>query len=332
MSDYSNAHDITRLTGSPPSFVGHDSTVDLFERVRKNPNLVICVDEVDRAHPKVIEFFIKLREQGIHKDHQGRTVDFRNVTFVYTSNVTEHVDMNAFRGFTNDKKLRRLIEILIRREKPEHFPPAFLNGMTDIVRFNEFSEKGKILIVEKIWNKWRKIFNNGDAKIDVKLSPEVIEWLAQNSEGGSAAKIMQIIRSEVLRYVKDMNYKKGDLIDVELNPAAGMDEPPFTILVRDDLRDLNLSDLEVALREREQLEDISTVLRRASDDVEVRRLTNDEMDEIIQNEDSLPNMDLNNLKPEEASETTIDTTSKLNSVLKDRNQPPVETTPVRQSE
>ena len=287
MSDYKNAHDITRLTGAPPSFVGFDSKVDLNERVRKNPHLVICVDEVDRAHPDVIEFFMKLREQGVHKDQQGREVDFRGVTFVYTSNATENIDTQILNRITEPKKRRAFLEVLLRKEKPEKFQEAFLNGMTDIIRFDHFTEKGKILVTDKIWNKWRKMINRM-ANIDVILKPEVVEYLAANSEGGNAAKVTQIIRSEIISPIKEMSYKRGDLIDIELNTSGGVHDSPFTINVREVLRDLNGDELTDLLIERELSTDIHEVLERTPEDQLPVPMTLDEMDEAIKAEREKP--------------------------------------------
>lgn len=281
MGDYKNDIDIKRLTGAPPSYAGYDDTVDIIEKVRKNPQLVICVDEVDLAHNDVIDFFMKLREEGIYKDNKGRQVDFRGVTFVYTSNVTENIDPKILKRITDPKKRRTMLEILIRKEKPSKFKEAFLNGMTDIIRFDHFTEKGKILVTDRIWTKLRNSINRS-AKIDVILKPEVVEYLAKNSEGGNAAKIQQIIRAEVISRLKEISYKRGDLIDIELAQNAGPHDPPFNIVIRKDLREVQGDELTQKLIEREEGLNLDEILERTPDEQLPQPMSLDEMDQAIQ--------------------------------------------------
>ena len=145
MSEYMEAHSVSRLIGSPPGYVGYDEGGQLTEAVRRRPYQIVLFDEVEKAHPDVFNALLQLLDDGRLTDGQGRTVDFSNTVVVLTSNVgTQYLQARAlgFGGGRNDAA--RAAEEAAARERVlralrESFRPEFLNRIDEIVVFGSLS-------------------------------------------------------------------------------------------------------------------------------------------------------------------------------------------------
>ena len=138
MSEYMEKFNVSRLVGSPPGYVGYEEGGQLTEKVRRNPYSVVLFDEVEKAHPDVLNMLLQILEEGKLTDSFGRQVDFRNTIILLTSNVgAERLKKGATMGFTapdDEQDYERMKENLTEEAK-KIFRPEFLNRFDDIVVF-----------------------------------------------------------------------------------------------------------------------------------------------------------------------------------------------------
>src|SRR5690606_16579587 len=133
MSEYSEKHAVARLIGSPPGYVGYEEGGQLTEAVRRRPYSVVLLDEVEKAHPETFDILLQVLDDGRLTDGQGRTVDFRNVILVMTSNLGSQ--------FLTDTTLepsaqRESVLGMVRQA----FKPEFLNRLDEIVVFDALTK------------------------------------------------------------------------------------------------------------------------------------------------------------------------------------------------
>jgi ATP-dependent Clp protease ATP-binding subunit ClpB len=133
MSEYQEKHTVSRLIGAPPGYVGYEEAGQLTEAVRRRPYAVVLFDEIEKAHPEVLNVMLQLLDDGRLTDGKGRTVDFKNTVVIMTSNVGSHlIAERAVRGNVDiDEGLRRQLTDALR----EHFKPEFLNRVDEIIFF-----------------------------------------------------------------------------------------------------------------------------------------------------------------------------------------------------
>ncbi|ODS54477.1 MAG: ATP-dependent chaperone ClpB [Acidobacteria bacterium SCN 69-37] len=134
MSEYQEKHTVSRLIGAPPGYVGYEEAGQLTEAVRRRPYAVVLFDEIEKAHPEVLNVMLQLLDDGRLTDGKGRTVDFKNTVIIMTSNVGSHlIAERAARGETDiDEGMRRQLTEALR----QHFRPEFLNRVDDIIFFH----------------------------------------------------------------------------------------------------------------------------------------------------------------------------------------------------
>jgi ATP-dependent Clp protease ATP-binding subunit ClpB len=134
MSEYQEKHAVSRLIGAPPGYVGYEEAGQLTEAVRRRPYAVVLFDEIEKAHPDVLNVMLQLLDDGRLTDGRGRTVDFKNTVVIMTSNVGSHlIAERAARGETViDEGIRRQLQDALR----QHFKPEFLNRVDDIIFFH----------------------------------------------------------------------------------------------------------------------------------------------------------------------------------------------------
>lgn len=133
MSEYLESHSVSRLIGAPPGYVGYDQGGQLTEAIRRRPYSVVLLDEIEKAHPDVLNVLLQVLDDGRLTDGQGRTVDFSNVIIIMTSNVAADLTTRYATAQEPERgKLRTEIDQILRRQ----FKPEFLNRIDDIVIFN----------------------------------------------------------------------------------------------------------------------------------------------------------------------------------------------------
>jgi ATP-dependent Clp protease ATP-binding subunit ClpB len=169
MSEYSERHSVARLIGAPPGYVGYEEGGQLTEAVRRRPYSVVLLDEVEKAHEQTFDVLLQLLDDGRLTDGQGRTVDFRNVILVMTSNLGS--DFLIDPTMTADAKRDAVMAAVHRTFKPE-----FLNRLDDVVIFDPLSTEDLARIVELQVTMLTKRL--GDRRISLAVTPAAREWLA----------------------------------------------------------------------------------------------------------------------------------------------------------
>ncbi|MBE3071707.1 MAG: AAA family ATPase, partial [Acidobacteria bacterium] len=146
MSEYQEKHTVSRLIGAPPGYIGYDEAGQLTEAIRRRPYAVVLFDEIEKAHPEVLNVLLQLLDDGRLTDAKGRTVDFKNTVVIMTSNLgSQHIAERATRGATDlDEGTRRLVLDALRA----HFPPEFLNRIDEVVFFHPLGRAHLKRIVE----------------------------------------------------------------------------------------------------------------------------------------------------------------------------------------
>ncbi|HVT47790.1 MAG TPA: ATP-dependent chaperone ClpB [Vicinamibacterales bacterium] len=137
MSEYQEKHTVSRLIGAPPGYVGYEEAGQLTEAVRRRPYAVVLFDEIEKAHPEVLNVMLQLLDDGRLTDGKGRTVDFKNTVVIMTSNVGSHtIAERAARGEVDlTEGVRRDLTEALR----QHFKPEFLNRIDEIIFFHALS-------------------------------------------------------------------------------------------------------------------------------------------------------------------------------------------------
>ncbi|AOZ73144.1 ATP-dependent chaperone ClpB [Boudabousia tangfeifanii] len=169
MSEYSEKHSVSRLVGAPPGYVGYDEGGQLTEAVRRRPYSVVLLDEVEKAHPEVFDILLQVLDDGRLTDGQGRTVDFRNVILILTSNLGSQflVDQNR----TAEEKHEAVMSTVRAAFKPE-----FLNRLDEVLVFEPLSRDELTQIVTLQLAGMEKRL--ADRRISLEVSEDAKAWLA----------------------------------------------------------------------------------------------------------------------------------------------------------
>jgi ATP-dependent Clp protease ATP-binding subunit ClpB len=146
MSEYQEKHTVSRLIGAPPGSIGYDEGGQLTEAVRRRPYSVVLFDEIEKAHHDVFNTLLQLLDDGRLTDGQGRTVDFKNVIVIMTSNIGSHRILE-YKGAFEGESYRRMKETVLD-ELRASFRPEFLNRLDEIIVFHALSEQDLKKIVE----------------------------------------------------------------------------------------------------------------------------------------------------------------------------------------
>jgi type VI secretion system protein VasG len=148
MSEYQEAHSVSGLKGSPPGYVGYGEGGVLTEAVRRNPYSVVLLDEVEKAHPDVMELFFQVFDKGVMDDAEGREIDFKNTIIILTSNVASSAMMNACLNKSSDElPAPAALEELIRPHLMKQFKPAFL-GRLKVIPFYPIADDVLVKIID----------------------------------------------------------------------------------------------------------------------------------------------------------------------------------------
>ncbi|MFE5307755.1 ATP-dependent chaperone ClpB [Isoptericola sp. NPDC056605] len=224
MSEYSEKHSVSRLVGAPPGYVGYEEGGQLTEAVRRRPYSVVLLDEVEKAHPEVFDILLQVLDDGRLTDGQGRTVDFRNVILVLTSNLGSQFLVDPA---LDDDARREAVMAAVRAS----FKPEFLNRLDDVVIFDALNveELGEIVDLQVAAFAKRL----ADRRITVDVTPAAREWLAL--EGFDPAYGARPLRRLVQREIGDRLAKEllsgavsdGGTVVVDLDPdASGLSVTP----------------------------------------------------------------------------------------------------------
>lgn len=191
MSEYKEAHSISKLIGSPPGYVGYEDNTNVFEEIRNKPYSVLILDEIEKAHTNIINLFLQILDEGKAKNSKGKVVRFDNVVIIMTSNVGFH-EINV--GFNNkNTKISRL---------NDNFSIPFMNRVDKVICFNSLNEEDILKIVRMQLKEFKDKYSD---KIKIRISKEVENEIVSlsNYEEYGARKIAKIIKDKIETIVID---------------------------------------------------------------------------------------------------------------------------------
>ncbi|MEO6471171.1 MAG: ATP-dependent chaperone ClpB [Aeromicrobium sp.] len=217
MSEYSEKHSVSRLVGAPPGYVGYDEGGQLTEAVRRRPYSVVLLDEVEKAHPEVFDILLQVLDDGRLTDGQGRTVDFRNVILVLTSNLGSRFLSDS--ALSEDDKRDAVMEVVKASFKPE-----FLNRLDEIVMFDALGTEELAHIVDlQIDALGKRLVGR---RINLEVTDAAREWLALTgwdpAYGARPLRrlVQQSIGDKLAKALLAGEVRDGDTVVVDREPDA----------------------------------------------------------------------------------------------------------------
>ena len=165
MSEYMEKFSVSRLIGSPPGYVGYEEGGQLTEAVRRNPYSIVLFDEIEKAHPEVLNLLLQILDDGRVTDSNGRTVDFKNTIIIMTSNLGSEYILDG----NTDK---------VMEEVKRHFRPEFINRIDEVIVFNALTKDNIRKILDKIIGEIENRLKDDD--IHIKLTDKAKDYLVDN--------------------------------------------------------------------------------------------------------------------------------------------------------
>ncbi|GAB3989957.1 ATP-dependent chaperone ClpB [Actinoallomurus acanthiterrae] len=228
MSEYAEKHSVARLVGAPPGYVGYEEGGQLTEAVRRRPYCVVLLDEVEKAHPEVFDVLLQVLDDGRLTDGQGRTVDFRNVILIMTSNLGSQflVDPALDNGAKRDAVLNTV---------RASFKPEFLNRLDDVIIFDALSTEELTKIVDlQIDRLARRL---ADRRLTLTVTDAASEWLAMTGYDPAygARPLRRLVQSAIGdQLAKELlagDIRDGDevIVDLDLGSDTLTVKPAVTV-------------------------------------------------------------------------------------------------------
>jgi len=220
MSEYAERHAVARLIGAPPGYVGYDQGGQLTEAVRRRPYSVVLLDEVEKAHPDAFDVLLQVLDDGRLTDGQGRTVDFRNVLLVMTSNLGSAYLVDPL---TSPEVKRASVLASVR----EHFKPEFLNRLDEIVVFRALTPADLVPVVElQLARLARRL---ADRRVTMSVTDGAKRWLAEQGYDPAygARPLRRLVSSAVgdrlARALLGGQVRDGDAVTVDIDIDTDID-------------------------------------------------------------------------------------------------------------
>lgn len=221
MSEYMEKHAVARLIGAPPGYVGYEEGGVLTEAVRRRPYQVILFDEVEKAHPDVFNIMLQILDDGRLTDSKGRTVDFRNVMIILTSNLGSDIIAALPDDQTAETGRTQVMEIV-----RQAFRPEFLNRLDEIILFGRLTRKNMDQIVKIQMAGLQKVLQA--RQMGIILTEDAVEWLAEKGYdpvyGARPLKrvIQSYLQNPLAALLLEGKIKDGDHIKIGAQPEGGL--------------------------------------------------------------------------------------------------------------
>ncbi|MCH8218339.1 MAG: ATP-dependent Clp protease ATP-binding subunit, partial [Planctomycetes bacterium] len=215
MSEFMEKHNVSRLVGAPPGYVGYEEGGQLTERIRRRPYAVVLLDEIEKAHPDIYNMLLQIMDEGHLTDSFGRSIDFKNVILIMTSNIGAELIKNQG-GFGFGKKgpesdFDRMKEVL-HKEVERHFRPEFINRLDETIVFRPLTRENLTNIVEfELAKVFKRLTEHG---LHLELTDQAKEFLIDkgyNPEFGARP-----LRRAIENYIEDPlseSFLAGDFKD-----------------------------------------------------------------------------------------------------------------------
>lgn len=201
MSELSEAHTIARLIGAPPGYVGYEDGGLLTDKIRKTPHSVVLFDEIEKAHPKVLDTLLQILEDGALTDSHGKTAIFKNAIIILTSNIgTPQMRPNASLGFETQNNAHTIDHAQAISILKETVRPEVINRIDDIVIFEHLDKKSLEAIANNQLNALQKRITN---RVKMEYTPSVGRWIVKRAHGqeSGARAIRKIIEEHIEEHI-----------------------------------------------------------------------------------------------------------------------------------
>jgi ATP-dependent Clp protease ATP-binding subunit ClpC len=226
MSEYMEKHNVSRLIGSPPGYVGHEQGGQLTEKVRRKPHCVILFDEIEKAHEDIFNLLLQVLDEGQLTDGLGRKINFKNALIILTSNIGVK-EVNSFgktMGFETSKSIineENKVRSIIDKALKKKFKPEFLNRIDEAITFNRLTKEDIQKIVYLEINKLEERLKELNFKLEI--TKEAVEFLGDEGydENYGARPLNRTIQYHIEDQISDEilngNIKDGDTILISFN-------------------------------------------------------------------------------------------------------------------
>ena len=246
MSEYMEKHNVSRLIGAPPGYVGYEEGGQLTEKIRRRPYAVVLLDEIEKAHPDVFNMLLQIMEEGRLTDSFGRNVDFKNTILIMTTNAgAEAISTSNIFGFDRGRDDAASYETMKERLKDaieRYFRPEFLNRLDDIIVFRRLTREDLKQIVDIELSKVRKRLR--ERGLELVLTDEAKEFLIE--KGSNTDFGARPLRRAIENFIEDPlaedllrgTFKGKDTITVRAEGEGETLRLKFEATSKDDQKDL----------------------------------------------------------------------------------------------
>ena len=220
MSEYMEKHNVSRLVGAPPGYVGYDEGGQLTEAVRRKPYSVVLFDEIEKAHPDVFNIMLQIFDDGRLTDSKGRTIDFKNTLIIMTSNIGSDIilenTLNSMVSQSNFEETKEKVLDVLRSK----FRPEFLNRIDETIFFKALNMQDLTQIVDIQMNYLRNLLK--DQEIDFEITDDAKEFLATRGfnpvYGARPLKrvIRQLIENPLSKEILAQKFIRGDKVTIDV--------------------------------------------------------------------------------------------------------------------
>ena len=224
MSEYMEPHSVSKLIGSPPGYVGFEEGGQLTEKIRRKPYSVILLDEVEKAHPDVMNILLQILDDGRLTDSNGRTVDFKNTVIIMTSNIgarmiTDKKNLGFGNSNQNEQKDYENIRKDVMAELKKEFKPEFINRIDEITVFHKLNDEEIKQIIDLMLEELKKRLK--EQKIETQIDESVKELIAKQGINKSFGArplrrtIQNLIEDNIAEAILNGKSKKHIMLTVE---------------------------------------------------------------------------------------------------------------------
>jgi ATP-dependent Clp protease ATP-binding subunit ClpC len=226
MSEYMEKHNVSRLIGAPPGYVGYEEGGQLTERIRRRPYSVVLLDEVEKAHPDVFNMLLQIMEEGRLTDSFGRHIDFRNVVLIMTSNIGAELikdggpqfGLQPSRKGEKEERTYQTIKTTLTKEIERYFRPEFIGRLDDVIVFRPLSRTNMEAIVEFELAKVTKRLIDHGMRIELTLEAKdfLVDKGTNNDFGARPLRraIEQFVEDPLSEEILRGNFKGKDLVRI----------------------------------------------------------------------------------------------------------------------
>lgn len=219
MSEYMERHNVARLIGAPPGYVGYEEGGQLTEAVRRRPHAIILLDEIEKAHPDVFNILLQVLEDGRLTDGQGRLVDFSNAIIIATSNVGSELIQHEFDKEETKQMAYEELQVKLKEELRHHFRPEFINRLDEVIVFRSLAREQIREIVELQISLLQSKLNRSG--FDLKVSAAAVDKIAEEGYDPhfGARELRRVIQRELENRISDeilrSSPKRGAVLNVD---------------------------------------------------------------------------------------------------------------------